>query len=70
MSRGQGPVAGAVRFRGDSVAKLGRSRLQSLGVIFNRPLVCALPCVGLGVHSWAPMLGKSLPEVAGNGREA
>jgi hypothetical protein len=59
-----------VRSTLDCVAKLGRSRLQSLVVSFNRPLVCALPCVGFGVHSWAPMLGKSLPEVVGHGREA
>jgi len=37
----------------DCVAKLGRSRLQSLVLSFDRPVVCALPCVGFGVHSGA-----------------
>src|SRR5882757_8973321 len=59
-----------VCFTPDSVAKLGRFRLQSLVVSLNRPLVCALPCVGFGVYSWASTRGKQLPAVAGRGREA
>jgi hypothetical protein len=49
-----------VRSQGDCVAKLRRSRLQSLVMNFSRPLVCALACVGWGAYSGVSMRGKQL----------